>query len=195
MAGSGFANAMQAFESATNQHDRAVAKRYIMNLFSFQGSFRVRFESLRDLDAYTRGEHGFLLVCPPEQLIRDRPSSWQVFYQHNTIQVRVKTDGTKRRPAPHMVVTMAVGKSFPDEVGKFNRSGDLLPKLGPVPRIAGDDFRTIASIGPTVESVEGVDDTWANAVHFDLPQPFDADFVKALTKLAKRADARPATQV
>jgi hypothetical protein len=51
---------MQAFEG-TKPEDRAFAKRYILNLFEFNGSHRVRFTSLPALDDYTRKEQGFEL--------------------------------------------------------------------------------------------------------------------------------------
>jgi hypothetical protein len=57
---SGFSAAMQAFEG-TKPEDRAFAKRYILNLFEFNGSHRVRFTSLPALDDYTRKEQGFEL--------------------------------------------------------------------------------------------------------------------------------------
>jgi hypothetical protein len=82
-----------------------------------------------------------------------------------------------------MVVTLAVGKAFDAEVGKFNRQGDLIPKLGPIPRLArAGDWRTLESAGPTLGHIEGVDDNWAEACHFDLPMPFEASGAQSLVR-------------
>ena len=177
MSRSDFSRAMQAFESATAETERNVAKKFLVNLFNDQG--QVRFTRIQAFHDYATGQYPFVLV--DNQPERDRPKGRQLFYQYGQIQVRVKTDGTVRRPQPHMVVTLAVGQSWPDEIGKLTRTGELIPKTGPVPRLAkSNDWRTLARIGPSVEEINETDDDWAESAHFDFAPGFDGTGADAL---------------
>lgn len=180
---SNFSAAMQAMESAKSTEDRLIAKQYIANLFSFNGSSHlVRFTSLRGgLDEYTCDQHGFNLLCPPERE-QTKPESWHIFYTKKDVQVRVKTKGTKHRPKPHMVVTLAIGKDFSEEVAKFDRSGELRAKLGFSNR-PGIDHRSLMKAGSSTKEIMDKDDAWANAVHFDLPEPFNDEGAESLWEI------------
>lgn len=173
---SDFSRAMHAFESANVAQEREVAKKFLIDLFD-QG--RVKFKTIRAFHSYITGQHPFVLV--DNQPEKDRPQGRQLFYQYGQVQVRVKTDGTVRHPAPHMVVTLAVGKSWPDEIGKFSREGKLIPKTGPVPRLVkSNDWRTLTRIGPSLEQIDKVDDAWADACHFDFAHGFDGSGAESL---------------
>ena len=179
---SNFSRAMQAFEDPDAERQRQVVARYLAGLL--RADNRVKFPALAAFHEYTTRLHPFLRV--DNQPEPTRSSSRQIFYQHGNIQVRVKTDGTKFRPKPHLVVTLAVGKGWDDEIGKFNREGRLIPKLGflgfnmetgksrPGGLAASNDWRNLARLGPALPDIVAREDMWANACHFDFPDGFDA---------------------
>jgi hypothetical protein len=182
MTRSNFSRAMEAFESQDAQRQRAVVVKYMAGLLN--ANQRVRFPTIGAFHNYTTADHPFTRVDNQPEPTRD--SSRQIFYQHGHIQVRVKTDGTKFRPRPHLVVTLAVGKGWDDEIGKFNSEGRLIPKLGflgfnmetgrarPGGLAASNDWRTLSRLGTTLPDIVAREDQWANACHFDFVDGFDA---------------------
>jgi hypothetical protein len=79
--------------------------------------------------------------------------------------MRVKTTGTIFRPEPHMTLSLVVGLGWDEELGKFSRMGELVPKQGAVRRA---DWRSLRRAGETMEQLEAVDDSWANVCHFNF---------------------------
>ena len=185
---SNFSRAMEAFEAQDAERQRQVVIKYLAGLLD--GSNRVKFATLADFHKYTTEDHPFVRV--DNQPEPTRPGSRQIFYQHGHLQVRVKTDGTKFRPRPHLVVTLAVGKGWDDEIGKFNHEGRLIPKLGfvgfnmetgrarPGGLAGNNDWRNLARLGTTLPDIMAREDVWANACHFDFVDGFDASGAESI---------------
>jgi hypothetical protein len=183
-----FSKAMQAFEDADAERQRLVVTHYLMGMITPQN--RVRFKTLAEFHKYTTEDHPFKRVDNQPEPTRE--GSRQIFYQHGNIQVRVKTDGTKFRPRPHLVVTLAVGKGWDDEIGKFGKDGRLIPKIGfvgfnmetgrstPGRLAANNDWRTLSRLGDSLEAIIKREDQWANACHFDFVDGFDATGAETL---------------
>jgi hypothetical protein len=179
---SNFSRAMEAFEAEDAQSQRQVVVKYMAGLLNANN--RVNFPTIDAFHEYTTAQHPFARVDNQQE--PTRASSRQIFYQHGHIQVRVKTDGTRFRPRPHLVVTLAVGKGWDDEIGKFNHEGRLIPKLGflgfnmetgrsrPGGLAASNDWRNLARLGTTLPDIAAREDQWANACHFDFVDGFDA---------------------
>lgn len=187
MSRSPFSRAMEAFEAADADHQRQVVTRYMLGLLN--GEHRVRFRTLAAFHHFTTMEFPFVRMAnEPEPT---RKGSRQIFYLYRHLQVRVKTDGTAFRPRPHLVVTLAVGQGWDDEIGKFNSQGRLIPKLGfvgapnppnPANRrlAANNDWRNLSRLGDSLQEIREREDVWANACHFDFVDGFDASGAESI---------------
>ncbi len=179
---SNYSRAMEAYEAQDAAQQRQVVVNYMGGLLN--GERRVNFSTIDAFHDYTTLQNPFARV--DNQPEPTRTGSRQIFYQYRHVQVRVKTDGTKFRPRPHLVVTLAVGKGWDDEIGKFNHEGRLIPKLGflgfnmetgrarPGGLAASNDWRTLSRLGTTLPDIVAREDQWANACHFDFIDGFDA---------------------
>jgi len=163
---SGYANAMAAFNSPSAAADRALARRILLDLLDADGN--VRFMSVVSFHDHLRREFGLTLVQNSTHFVR--PGGRHLFYRQGCLLLRVKTSGTFFRPRAHMTLSLAVGLGWNEEIGKFNRSGQLVPKLGAVRRA---DWRSQRRVGHTLDELEAVDDDWANACHFNFASGFD----------------------
>jgi hypothetical protein len=87
--------------------------------------------------------------------------------------LRVKTTGTEMRPRPHMTLSLAVGPdmniglAWEDELGKFNKQGDKMPKV--FSKVVHQD----PSLWRYLPRAVVADESWAQAGHFDFPADFD----------------------
>jgi hypothetical protein len=172
---SDFARAMTAFSSPTAAAERQLVRRLLTDILDRDG--RVRFKSVTMFHDHLRRQYALELIQNITGGVR--PGGRHLFYVNGNLLLRLKTSGTDRRPTPHLTISLATGLGWPDEIGKFSRAGDLIPKVGGVPR-AASDFRTLMRLGETIDAIEALDDAWANACHFDFVRGFDATGAVAL---------------
>jgi hypothetical protein len=172
---SDFARAMTAFSSPSAAAERDLVRRLLTDILDGDG--RVRFKSVTMFHDHLERRYALELI--QNATFGVRPGGRHLFYMNGNILLRLKTSGTDRRARPHLTISLATGLNWPDEVGKFSRTGDLIPKLGGVPR-AASDFRTLLRLGGDLEAIEALDDAWANACHFDFVRGFDSTGAVAL---------------
>jgi hypothetical protein len=155
-----------------------VARDLLNDVLDGQGL--VRFRDIRAFhDTITAEKHGFVLRDNSPKFVR--PGGRQLFYVNGPILVRVKTTGTDRRPVPHMTVSLSEDLSWPGEAAKFNRQGDIVPRVGPVSTAAAQNqWRALVRVGPDLARIEASDDRWANACHFDFAPGFDGSAAPTL---------------
>jgi hypothetical protein len=122
-----FSQSMELFAKlGSKQH---VARDLLNDVLDAQGL--VRFREIRAFHrTITAVRHGFVLRDNSPKFVR--PGGRQLFYVNGPILVRVKTTGTDRRPTPHMTVSLSEDLSWPGEAAKFNRQGEVVPRVGPV---------------------------------------------------------------
>jgi hypothetical protein len=155
-----------------------VARDLLNDVLDEQG--RVRFgEILGFHRTITAEKHGFVLRDNSPKFVR--PGGRQLFYVNGPVLVRVKTTGTDRRPTPHMTVSLSEDLSWPGEAAKFNRQGDVVPRVGPVSTAAAQNqWRALMRVGNSAAEIEASDDRWANACHFDFMPGFDGSAAPTL---------------
>jgi hypothetical protein len=171
-----FSQSMALFaQLGSKQH---VARNLLNDVIDAQGL--VRFQEIRAFhNTITAVMHGFVLKDNSPKFVR--PGGRQLFYVNGPILVRVKTTGTDRRPTPHMTVSLSEDLSWPGEAAKFNRQGDVVPRVGPVSTAsAQNQWRALLRVGDTVAAIEASDDRWANACHFDFVPGFDGSAAPTL---------------
>lgn len=175
MSRSSFSAAMQAFESADFERHCAAARKLLSGLFGPDGF--VRFATFRDLDGYITGQCGFQFTMAGPLL--EQPSGRdtlyiQWFYQFGHVWVRLKNQPRRTSKSGHMLVALATGDAWDEEVCKFTRNGDLIVKQGFIRRLwENNDYRSHQRVGATAEEVYQVEDAWADLCHFNLPDNFD----------------------
>jgi len=128
---------------------------------------KVRFTTTDSFHDYMRNTYGFRLLRNTEAGVR--PGGRHLFYVHGNLLLRVKTSGTGIRPRPHMTISAATGLNWPDEGAKFNRGGDVVPKLGA--SAAGSNWRALQRIGD-YDAIAASDQEWADSCHFDFADGF-----------------------
>ena len=168
------AQALKLFETASE--DSKLGGKMMQDLLDAQG--RVRFRSLVAFHDHITRTYSFRLVQNNTEGVQ--AGGRHLFYANGHVLVRVKTNGTFRRPRPHMTVSLATGLSWPEEAGKFNKQGEVVPKIGGVNRL-GDNWRALARLGPTMDAIEAHDDAWAESCHFDFVAGFDGTSAATLT--------------
>jgi len=133
---------------------------------------RLRFPTLSDVHRCLINVHGFCMRRRNREGVL--PGGWHLFYFRYHVLVRIKTTGTPIRPRPHMTVSLAVGADgkigfgWDDELQKFSLSADKLPKA--FSRAVQWDWRLWRYRDQAAEA----DEAWAQAVHFDFPEGFQA---------------------
>jgi hypothetical protein len=162
-----YAKAMAVFTSPNAAAERQLMQTLLSDLLDAQGC--VRFKSVVRFSDHLIRNYGFRLVQNVTWGVR-QPGGRHLFYTHGHILVRVKTTGTDHRETPHMTVSVAEGLGWNDEVAKFSRNGELIPKVGGVNRA---DFRSLMRLGPETAQILAADDNWANACHFNFTRGFD----------------------
>jgi hypothetical protein len=160
---------MNVYDSPNLDKEIAKATRLISGLLQPGGG--VRFSSFHELDSYITGQHGFTFIKAREL----GPKYFQLFYRWNNLWARVKDQPRMgRKSGGHMAVILAAGDSWEEEVGKFSRSGQLVPKQGFIRRLSdAGDFRSASRVATTAEQVYAIEDAWADVCHFDFPAGFD----------------------
>lgn len=171
---SGFAQAMSVFTSPAAAEERRIMQALLLDLLD--GNGLVRFTSIAAFHQHLGLRHGFTLVRNTTDGVQ--PGGRHLFYVHGNILLRVKTSGTRLRPVPHMTISVATGLDWSDEVAKLSRNGDLMPKLGAVHR---SDHRALRRLGPDYQTLEEIDDRWADACHFNFVSGVDVTGALALT--------------
>ncbi len=173
MSQSGFTQAMSIYSSPGFAHECKRARRLIAGLLGADGV--VRFSRFRELDLYIQGQFGFRIVKAEALMNRGQDTGYiQWFYRYNHVWVRLKDQPRGSSRSGHMAVILADGGSWIDELAKFCRSGQLVPKQGFVRRLSGSgDHRSLTRTGATVADIYAVEDAWANQCHFNLPDEFD----------------------
>jgi hypothetical protein len=158
-----------------------VAQNLLIDLLDAQGV--VRFLDIEAFhDAITDRRHGFVLRDNSPKFVR--PGGRQLFYVNGPILVRVKTTGTDRRPEPHMTVSLSEDLSWPGEAAKFNRQGDIVPRISPISTAAAQgQWRALLRVGDTAAQIEASDDAWANSCHFNFPAGFDGSAAPTLVAI------------
>jgi hypothetical protein len=167
--------ALHILDSPDLPRERQVAQKLLIDLLDADG--KVRFKSIVSFHDHVCRSYGFALREKAQRGVR--PGGWHLIYSNGSLLLRVKTSGTGRRPSPHMTLSLAVGLLWPDESAKFNREGQVVPRVGAVPRL-GSDWRNLQRLGDSVEAIEAADDRWANACHFDFVAGFDGSGAAAL---------------
>ena len=71
-----------------------------------------------------------------------------------------------------MTLSLATGLGWPDEAAKISSGGNVVPKVGGIPR-AGANWRALLRVGSTMDELEAADNAWAEACHFDFVSNFD----------------------
>ncbi len=170
---SGFAQAMTVFASPSAASERQLVQRLLVDLLDRDG--RVRFKSVVSFHDHISRTYGLALVQNATFGVRE--GGRHLFYLHGNVLLRVKTTGTARRPVAHMTISLATGLGWPDEVAKISRSGEVVPKLGSVPRA---DHRALRRLGGNYQAIAALDDRWAEACHFDFAKGFDGSGAEAL---------------
>jgi hypothetical protein len=174
MTKSPFSKAMGIFESPSFSHEQKRAQRLIAGLFGQDGY--VRFKSFRELDGYIQNQQGFKIVKAAPLLDNNKNDTLliQWFYRYGHVWVRLKNQPRRGTKSGHMAVVLADGEEWDDEVGKFSRTGQLMPKQGFVMRLAlAGDERSFWKAGKTQKEVFGKEDAWADACHFNLVDDFN----------------------
>jgi hypothetical protein len=171
-----FKQSMVLFDKLGPKRD--LARNLLNDVLDPQGLVRFR-EILGFHNLITAQKHGFVLRDNSPKFVR--PGGRQLFYVQGPVLVRVKTTGTDRRPTPHMTVSLSEDLSWPGEAAKFNRQGDVVPRVGPVSTAAAQNqWRALMRVGGTLAEIEASDDRWANACHFDFVPGFDGSGASAL---------------
>jgi hypothetical protein len=130
---------------------------------------KATFPSWEAADSHLRQRLGFRRIeksRTPDLL----PDGWQFIYQRGRILTRVKTKGTKRRPRPHMVVSLTLGgTAWNQEQAKYNSAGVASPAILLKDPMANPPALQRLNLDLTPER----QDAWANNTHFDFPDGFD----------------------
>lgn len=165
-----YAQSMGLFEKLFQGDYLDLVRRLMNDLLDVNG--RVRFKSVGGLHDRLTRVYGFALRMNSTQGVR--PGGRHLFYVNGPVLIRVKTSGTERHPTPHMTVSLAEGLGWPDEAAKFNRQGDVVPRVSSVDAaIKAGMWRSLQRLGDT-EAIFESDDRWADACHFDFVAGFDA---------------------
>lgn len=150
--------------------EREFARNLITDLIDEDGL--VRSHNLRDFHNTLLGRYNFVQRRRTQQGVL--PGGWHFFYIRYHLLLRVKTSGTEMRRRAHMTLSLAVGRDmrvgleWDDELMKFSKSGDLLPK-----RFALEVVNNDWSLWRYRERAAIADEIWAQACHFDFPNDFD----------------------
>jgi hypothetical protein len=170
------AQSVQLFESAMGYRD--LVGKLLKELLNKNG--RVQIESIHVFhNRVGSSDYGFILRKNSTDFVL--PGGRQLFYVNGPILIRVKTKGTRVHPGDHMTISLAEGLDWPEEVGKFNNQGVLVPRLSPVMGAAKAGlWRSLARLEREFGSMSDSDDRWANSCHFDFAPGFDASGADAL---------------
>lgn len=174
MSTSGFSKALGVFDSPGFAHECKRVRRLIAGLLGAGGA--VRFQTFRDLDGYLQGQFGFAMV-KAEALLNLQGADTgflQWFYRYNHVWIRVKDQPRGAAKSGHMAAVLADGESWDDEIAKFSRTGQIVPKQGFVRRLnEAGDYRSLSRAGSTMKEIMATEDAWADQCHFNLPDGFD----------------------
>ena len=165
-----FAQSMRLFEQLLQGNHLEQVEALLRDLLDADG--RVRFKSIVAFHDHLCRRFGFVLRENSTQFVR--PGGRHLFYVNGPLLIRVKTSGTKFRPEPHMTVSLAEGLGWPEEAAKFNRLGQMTPRVGAVPAAAtGGMWRHLQRLGDTSQAILDSDDRWADSCHFNFVRGFD----------------------